>query len=33
MPQVREWLDQAGFTLLEEAIGDDYAHYLAKKKL
>ncbi len=30
MPQVRQWLAQAGFTLLEESTGDDYAHYLAR---
>jgi 2-polyprenyl-3-methyl-5-hydroxy-6-metoxy-1,4-benzoquinol methylase len=33
MPQVRQWLEEAGYELLEEAIGDDYAHYLARKKL
>ncbi len=31
MPQVRQWLEQTGFTLLEESMGDDYAHYLARK--
>jgi 2-polyprenyl-3-methyl-5-hydroxy-6-metoxy-1,4-benzoquinol methylase len=31
MPQIRQWLDEAGFTLLEEALGDDYAHYLSRR--
>jgi 2-polyprenyl-3-methyl-5-hydroxy-6-metoxy-1,4-benzoquinol methylase len=31
MPQVRQWLEQVGYELLEESIGDDYAHYLSKK--
>jgi SAM-dependent methyltransferase len=30
MPQLRQWLSQAGFNLLDEATGDDYAHYLAR---
>ena len=31
MEQVRAWLDQAGLAIEEEGIGDDYAHFLARK--
>ncbi len=31
LAQVRAWLEQAGFTLQEEASGDDYEHFLVKK--
>lgn len=31
LERVREWTRDAGFTLLEEAEGDGYAHYLTRK--
>ncbi len=31
MPQVRQWLAEAGFTLIEETTGNDYAHYLSQR--
>lgn len=31
MSQVREWLDQAGFELVEEGEGDGYHHFVARK--
>jgi cyclopropane fatty-acyl-phospholipid synthase-like methyltransferase len=30
MPQVREWLQQAGFEVMEEGEGDGYHHYLTR---
>lgn len=30
--QVRSWADAAGFTMLEEAVGDGYHHVLARKR-
>jgi SAM-dependent methyltransferase len=29
--QVRVWIEQAGFRLMEEAVGDDYHHFLVQK--
>jgi 2-polyprenyl-3-methyl-5-hydroxy-6-metoxy-1,4-benzoquinol methylase len=29
--QVRAWVEAAGFTILEEAVGDDYHHFLMRK--
>jgi len=31
MEQVREWVRQAGFNLVEESTGDEYQHYLVRK--
>lgn len=31
MPQVRDWLQQAGFEILEEGEGDGYHHFLTRK--
>ena len=31
LEQVREWLAQAGFTILDEATGDEYQHFLVEK--
>jgi SAM-dependent methyltransferase len=30
--QVREWVQQAGFRLIEEMVGDDYHHFLVQKQ-
>ena len=32
MGQVREWLEQAGFHLIDEAEGEEYHHFLVQKK-
>ncbi len=32
MDQIRVWIDQAGFTLEEEGMGNDYAHFLVRKR-
>jgi len=32
LPQVREWINEAGFRLIEETFGDLYQHFLAQKK-
>jgi cyclopropane fatty-acyl-phospholipid synthase-like methyltransferase len=31
LEQVREWVEQAGFTILEEGEGDGYHHFLMRK--
>lgn len=31
IPQVRAWLVAAGFSILEEAVGDEYHHFLCRK--
>jgi hypothetical protein len=30
--QVKEWLHQARFELVDEAVGDDYHHFLVRKQ-
>jgi len=30
--QVKEWINQVGFCLLEDAYGDDYQHFLVRKE-
>ena len=32
MPQVREWLQQSGFEVMEEGEGDGYHHFLARTR-
>ena len=32
LEQVREWISQVGFYLLEDAYGDEYQHFLARKQ-
>jgi dihydroneopterin aldolase len=29
--QVREWVQEAGFRLIDEAVGDEYHHFLVQK--
>jgi hypothetical protein len=31
MEQVREWIRQAGLTVIEEGEGDGYHHFLSRK--
>ena len=31
MEQMRDWIREANFYILEEAVGDEYQHFLVKK--